>query len=43
MLNWLFRARRVQGDVRAARQGPDAVGRRVGRRTAHRLLSRLLR
>ncbi|HEX7352812.1 hypothetical protein [Brachybacterium sp.] len=43
MLNWLLRARRVRGDVRAAQQGPGAVSRRVGRRTAHRLLSRLLR
>ncbi|GAA1486259.1 hypothetical protein [Brachybacterium fresconis] len=43
MLKWLFRARRAQGDVRAAQRGPEAVGKRVGRRTAHRLLSRLLR
>ncbi|MGO2313014.1 MAG: hypothetical protein ACTIMA_05135 [Brachybacterium tyrofermentans] len=43
MFGWLFRARRVKGDVNAARQGPEAVGKRVGRRSAHRLLRRLLR
>ena len=43
MLNWLLRARRVQGDVRAARRGPEAVSKRVGRRAAHRLLARLMR
>lgn len=43
MLNWLLRARRVRGDVQAARRGPEAMGRRVGRRTAHRLLRRLMR
>lgn len=43
MLNWLLRARRVRGDVRAAGRGPGALGKRVGRRAAHRLLSRLLR
>ncbi|WP_345077399.1 hypothetical protein [Brachybacterium paraconglomeratum] len=43
MLNWLFRARRLRGDVRVAQQGPQAVGKRAGRRAAHRLLSRLLR
>lgn len=43
MLKWLFRARRVRGDVRAAQRGPEAVGRRAGRRGAHRLLRRLLR
>lgn len=43
MLNWLLKARRMRGDVNAARSGPQAVGKRVGRRGAHRLLSRLLR
>src|SRR5690625_8008638 len=43
MLNWLLRARRVRGDVRAARRGPGAVGKRVGRRSVRRLLRRLLR
>ncbi|WP_260853660.1 hypothetical protein [Kocuria palustris] len=43
MLNWLFRARRMQGDVRAMRSGPQAYGKRLGRRSAHRLLSRLMR
>lgn len=43
MLNWLFRARRIQGDARAAQRGPEAFGKRMGRRGAHRLLSRLLR
>lgn len=43
MLNWLFKARRMRGDARAAQRGPEALGKRVGRRGAHRLLSRLLR
>src|SRR5690625_7451823 len=43
MLNWLLRARRVRGDVRAARRGPEAVGRRVGRRRVRRLPRPLLR
>ncbi|MGO1284301.1 MAG: hypothetical protein ACTHWF_07755 [Brachybacterium sp.] len=43
MLNWLLRARRARGDVQAARRGPEAMGKRAGRRGAHRLLRRLLR
>src|SRR5690625_5070071 len=43
MLNWLLRARRGRGDGRAARRGPEAVGRRVGRGSVRRLLRRLMR
>ncbi len=43
MLNFLLRMRRLRGDVRAARSGPGAVGKRAGRRAAHRLVNRLFR
>ncbi|GAA1292207.1 MULTISPECIES: hypothetical protein [Brachybacterium] len=43
MLNWLMRLRRASGDARAVSRGPEAVGKRAGRRTAHGLLRRLLR
>ena len=43
MLNWLLRMRRLRGDARAVRRGPEAVGKRAGRRTAHRLVRRLFR
>lgn len=43
MLNWLLRMRRYRGDVRAARSGPKAMGRRAGQRAAHRLVNRLFR
>lgn len=43
MLNKLLRMRRMSGDVRAARRGPRAVGRRAGRRGIMSLVRRLLR
>lgn len=43
MLNKLLRMRRISGDVRAARRGPRAVGRRAGRRGIRRLARRFLR
>ena len=43
MLNWLMRLRRLNGDVRAARRGPNALGKRAGRRGIQRLVRRILR
>lgn len=43
MLNWLLRLRRMRGDARAAQLGPQAMGKRLGRRSLHRLVRRLFR
>lgn len=43
MLNWLRKLRRVRGDARAVSQGPEAVGKRVGRRAINRAARRALR
>lgn len=43
MLNWLIRMRRMRGDARAMRRGPEAMGRRAGKRGIMRLVRRLLR
>lgn len=43
MLNRLLQLRRVRGDVRAARRGPRAMGKRAGRRGIMSLVRRLLR
>lgn len=43
MLNWLLRMRRMRGDVRAARRGPQAMGKRAGRRGLLRLVRQLFR
>ncbi|MBB3666685.1 hypothetical protein FHX47_000278 [Garicola koreensis] len=43
MLNWLLRLRRMRGDARAVRRGPQAMGKRAGRRGLHRLVRRLFR
>ncbi|SMY13248.1 hypothetical protein [Brevibacterium jeotgali] len=43
MLNFLLRLRRLRGDARAVRRGPEAMGKRAGRRAAHRIVSRLFR
>lgn len=43
MLNWLLRARRLRGDARAVRRGPQAMGKRGGRRVLHRVVRRLFR
>lgn len=42
-MRWLFKYLRIKGDVRAARRGPSALGKRYARRAAHRQLSRWLR
>lgn len=39
----LYRLLRAWGDLRAARRGPDAYGKRMVRRSAHRTLARMLR
>jgi hypothetical protein len=39
----LYRVLRAAGDVQAVQRGPRAVGRRLGRRQAHRVVNRLLR
>ena len=39
----LFRVLRLYGDLRAARRGPSAYGKRRVRRAAHRQLARWLR
>lgn len=43
MLNLLLRIRRLRGDARAARSGPQAMGRRFGQRAAHRVVRRIFR
>lgn len=43
MLNLLLRMRRLRGDARAARSGPQAMGKRAGQRAAHRLVRRIFR
>lgn len=39
----VYRLLSLLGDLRAARRGPGAYGRRVARREAHRGLARILR
>jgi hypothetical protein len=36
MLNWLLKLRRARGDARAVKQGPEAVGKRAGRRAINK-------
>ncbi|MFD4007173.1 hypothetical protein ACFU1Q_14435 [Brachybacterium paraconglomeratum] len=43
MLNWLWKLRRAQGDARAVKQGPEAVGKRAGRRAINKAAKRALR
>jgi hypothetical protein len=43
MLNWLLKLRRVRGDARAVKQGPEAVGKRAGRRAINKAARRALR
>ncbi|WP_264674022.1 hypothetical protein [Brachybacterium subflavum] len=43
MLKWLRRIRRASGDARAVGKGPEAVGKRAGRRAAHKAVNRAIR
>ena len=43
MLNWLLKLRRLRGDARAVKRGPEAVGKRAGRRALNRAARRALR
>lgn len=43
MLNWLFKARRIQGDIQAVQAGPGAVIRRGLRRAGYRMVNSLIR
>jgi hypothetical protein len=38
-----YRVLSILGDIKASRRGPDALGRRIVRRHAHRGLARVLR
>ncbi|WP_276309462.1 hypothetical protein [Brachybacterium endophyticum] len=43
MLKWLLKLRRASGDAEAVSKGPEAVGKRAGRRAAHKAVNRAIR
>lgn len=43
MLNWLLKLRKVRGDARAVQKGPEAVGKRAGRRAVNKAARRAIK